>query len=320
MARELTWVAPDGLTLPLQYSQSDVFAGLDTQLAGTPPVRSTLDAVPFQSGSRWRYVDHGPRDVIIPIHIAGDTLVDLETAMDNLARVTNPTSADGRLRASRHDGTIRELFCRLVEAVPINEYTDRVEVWSGALRLLAADPYWYDTADSAAFISTGGGGATDIPGTSFDAPIEFDANTLPFDGVAPVLATTSGSGFFPFFPLRLGSSEALTDVVIENTGHVDAWPVFTITGPVSDVKVVNTSTGEQFTLIGNLGANKTLTIDTRPGRKVITDQAGTRVFPITGDSSLWPLTVGQNVITAQMGGSTAASSIVIRWRRRWLTA
>ena len=68
-----------------------------------------------------------------------------------------------------------------------------------------------------------------------------------------------------------------------------------------------------------LGVGQTLTIDTRPGRKLIVDENGAAVFPITGDSSLFPFVVGSNRINVTMAGSSAASSIVTRWRRRWLS-
>jgi Phage tail protein len=52
----------------------------------------------------------------------------------------------------------------------------------------------------------------------------------------------------------------------ENTGDVDAWPLFEITGPVNRPILDNQTTGRSFLVVGNIAAGQTVTIDSRTGR------------------------------------------------------
>lgn len=316
--------------MSLSYDDTaDVFAGMDVHVAGMPPVRASSDPVPLQSGTRWRQVDYGPRDVDVPVLVAAVTLPALEAAVDRLSTAIDPTRGDGRIQVSRHDGSIRELVCRYIGGWTITEATNTDPVWAAVLSFQAADPFWSDTSDISVTFTLGGVAEPTAPppsgGTApgFDsAAVEFDAAVV-FDGtesVAGVAGGTSSGGFFPFFPLRLGASELAQVFTITNTGQQQAWPVWTIIGPASAVTVKNTTTGEQFVLAVNLLPGETITIDTRPGRKNITNNAGQSVFPITGDSSLWALLAGVNVVSVTFSGATAATAVTARWRRRWLSA
>jgi hypothetical protein len=52
----------------------------------------------------------------------------------------------------------------------------------------------------------------------------------------------------------------------ENTGDVDAWPLFEVTGPVNSPIIENTTTGRSFLVSGVIPAGVTVTIDSRTGR------------------------------------------------------
>jgi hypothetical protein len=52
----------------------------------------------------------------------------------------------------------------------------------------------------------------------------------------------------------------------ENTGDVDAWSLFEITGPVNSPIIENQTTGRTFMVVGTVGAGQTVTIDSRSGR------------------------------------------------------
>lgn len=51
----------------------------------------------------------------------------------------------------------------------------------------------------------------------------------------------------------------------DNMGDIDAWPIYTITGPVDFPVVTNEDTGEGFVITSTIGAGQTVTIDARTG-------------------------------------------------------
>lgn len=285
--RTLTWIDADGAETVLDPT-GEVFAAPGVAIAGMPPIRSSVLTVPLQPGGRWQQVDHGPRDVSIPIALSTSTLAELEDAMDTLVRALDPTRGDGRLRVTRHDATARELTCRYIDSLTITEATAEVPAWTSALILRAVDPYWYDTSDTSLAVAPG------------EAP-----------------------GFFPFFPLRLGASETVVATTVTNSGQAATWPVITINGPADSVVASNLTTGQSFTLEYTVDAGETVTIDTRPGVKTVTTSTDPDVSLfgyLTDDSEMWALAVGSNALEITMTGSDETSLVDVRWRRRWLSA
>ena len=150
----------------------------------------------------------------------------------------------------------------------------------------ATDPYWYDTADI--------------------------VNTYVSGGTPPA--------FFPFFPLRLSSSSVFASPVVVNDGDVEAWPVWTIVGPGSAIVLRNLTVGSVLSLPVTLGVDEAVTIDTRPGVKTVRNSSGLSLFgSLTWDSALAALVKGPNTLALEMSGATPASSIMLSYRRRFLT-
>lgn len=281
--RRLTWVAPDGAVT--SFGGAPVLAAPGVQFAGMPQVRASELTVPMQAGNRWQHVNHGPREVAIPVLIAGDTLAGNEAAVDGLAWLVDPTRGDGKLRATRHDGSERELSCRYVSSLQITEATAFDAAWQSMLVFRAVDPYWYDSSSQTVIVA---------PGPS--------------------------PSFFPFFPLKLGASEASDSVSVVNDGQVEVWPVWSITGP-GTFSASNDSLGEEWVLEHELGGGEIVTIDTRPGIKtVVSSSAGDLFGALTDTSNLWPLGVGSNQVTLTVSGADEESRLVLSWRRGWLSA
>lgn len=279
--RRLTWIPPTGDPLSLALGGS-IYALSGVQTAGMPSVRTSEIIVPMQPGSRWQRVDHGPRDIVVPVDLSPDP----EAAMDTLVALIDPTVGDGRLRMTRSDSTERELFCRYIDGLVPVEQTDRLDGWLAALIFRAVDPYWYDRNPRTLSFSPGG----------------------------------AGQDFFPFFPLVLGASEIASDASVVNDGHVATWPVWTITGP-GTVTATNQTTGETWELGHAIGEGETVTVDTRPGVKtVVSSTAGDLFAELSDVSSLWPLVTGSNEIAVEMASATPTSRLLLTWWRRWLTA
>lgn len=176
----------------------------------------------------------------------------------------------------------RELRCR-PRSLKLPRQHDVAQRWIEAVvEFYASDPWWYDVSDSSQDFAIG------TPAT-----------------------------FFPLFPMRLASSDVFADTTIDNTGDVEAWPVWIITGPATSIVLRNLTTGKLLTIAVPLSAGETVTVDTTRGVKTILTNTGFNAFGLA-TGNLWPLAEGSNSVRLEMSGATAASTISLRWRRRWM--
>lgn len=96
-----------------------------------------------------------------------------------------------------------------------------------------------------------------------------------------------------------------------NRGDRDAWPVFTITGPVDSPVITNETTGDAFIIVGNLAAGETITIDSRTG---VVDPSSTRLV-----GRPWKLVLGNNTVRwrATSGSFDPNANLRVAWRSTW---
>lgn len=283
MAETTTWIDSDGgeLLLDVDWAVVGRFA---------PDAELVAEGVPGQPGQRLREARHGVHEFTMPFWREAATEAALRADLRDVVARMDPVRGDGRIRVVAPGGDSREIVCRVASGLGVNETLGQD---SGLLsqRLApvfrAYEPYWTATADT--IINYPGGG---------------------------VVAT-----FFPFFPLKLSASETIADTDVTNEGDVDAWPVWTLTGPATDVVAENLTTGKSWSLTPSpaLIAGQSATVDTRPGVKTVLRSDGVNLFPgLSASSSLWPLRRGVNRVRVSMGGSTAASNVRLAFRPRHL--
>ncbi len=283
MSETLIWIDPDGV---------QTYLDVDWAVKGRffPAVDFEEDGVPGQPGLRLRAVRHGVHEFTLPHWVDGTTETDLRSKLRLLVARMDPTRGDGWVRCVAPGGDVREIECRVAAGLDVDETLgQQAGILSQRLTLTfrAWDPYWAATADTT--ITYAGGG---------------------------VVAT-----FFPFFPMRLSASETIAADTVTNPGDVDSWPVWTVTGPATDMTATNNTTGKTLTLTfaPALTNPQTVTIDTRPGAKTVTRDDGTSLFSaLSLTSQLWPLARGSNSITVSVGGTTAASKVKLMFRPRYL--
>lgn len=276
MAESLVWIDVAGAELTLVKTRGATGRHM-------PPAIVREEVVPDGDGSRVRSVRFDARQVVVPIYVEGPARTDLIAAVRTLARAMNPKRGEGTLRSTAADGEIRDLRCRYVDGLGLEETFPQFAV--PTLLFRASDPFWYAATDQIVEYRTG-----------------------------------TPSTFFPLFPLTLSSSTVFGDVIVDNTGDVEAWPVWLVTGPGSDLVLRNVTTGYVIDLPITLAAGESLTIDTRPGERTVLKQDGTNLFPnLTDDSALWPLIEGDNRIQIEFSAATAASAVQLAYRRRFLT-
>jgi hypothetical protein len=284
----IAFVDPDGVVTTLTGQPDlEVLHGVDGRFM--PPVRFVGERVPGADGERLRDVTLGVRDVGLPIEVRKDTAADLRTRIRQLLPTLDPKEGEGKLRVTAPDSSQRELLCRYAGGFEGTEddQMSGLHFQRALLVFRAFDPLWYDVNYTSQQFTGSGSSAT----------------------------------FFPFFPLRLSSSEVFADVVISNTGDAEAYPEWLAEGPLTALILRNLTTGKLFELNVTLAAGETVAIDTRPGQKTVTKQNGTNLFSsLTTASSLWSLARGSNSVRIEMGGSGAGSKVTLSHKQRYLAA
>lgn len=290
------WIDADGVAHT--FAEVNGIVPGRSQGTGMPPVRRSDIRVPGRAGAFNLDRTYGERTWALAVTLATTGPTTLEEAIAAWARRFNVLRGPGQIRRTRSDGTTRRvLYCDYEDGFGIDQAQG---IWnSGAqgavLMFFAADPFWYDDADTVVPFTTGGAGL----------------------GFFPIPNPTTGSF------ITLASSEVYGSVTVDNDGDVPVFPVWTIEGPGSDISLQNLTTGEELTLSAagglSLVAGETLTIDTRPGETLL-EVDGTNVARYLSDaSSLWPLALGDNLLQVSMAGATGASSVELSYLRGWLT-
>lgn len=247
-----------------------------------PDVQIDEQAVPGEDGARFRLARFGPRQTVVPILLDGATDVAYRAAVRALAASLNPKRGRGLLRAT-FDGAVREIDAIYVDGMGFTE--DFPVHGKPSLLFRHLDPFWYDSATTTQAFTSG------TPQT-----------------------------FFPIFPIRLSSSTVFASTTVTNTGDVEAWPVWTITGPGSGLVLRNLTTGKVLALTRTFVAGEVVTIDTSPGAKTVLTAAGASLFSSLTSRQFWPLSSGANSIQVELSAATAASSVNLAYRRRFLSA
>ncbi|MEU8327306.1 phage tail family protein [Micromonospora sp. NPDC048839] len=225
-----------------------------------------------------------PRDIDIPIYVAGWHRSDLKARLSRLAvMLANPCT----LRLVEDDGSdwstdvVRVGGGQYTYGVDTNGETDLRTV----ITLRAGDPYWtYSRATSKRITNAGAG-----------------------RGLVGKLAS-----------LKVASSQAIGTMALENElGDADAYPLWTVTGPGRDFRAISRS-GESFHWTGVLAAGERLVIDTRSG--TVRDGNGVnRYADLAAAPRLWRIPPGITEATASLDSTTTSSSITCTWRpRKWM--
>jgi hypothetical protein len=279
----VVWIDPDGVTTTLEHmSFSNRFM---------PPVIFDADGVPGQPGEVFREVEHGTREFGVVFDVVASGEANTRAAVRAMVKSLNPKRGASKMRVTSPLGDQREITCRYSGGAGLDEKVgdDSGPDWQQfGVTLLAHDPYWYDVS-----------------------PIE-QSFTI----------TAQAPNFFPILPIHLAASELAVDSSVDNTGDVQAWPIWTIDGPGSGIKLSNLSTGK-FTWFPDLVlvAGQTLVIDSRPGFKSVVVDGSVNVYSeLSNDSSLWSYITGVNIVRLEMSGAdNAVSGLTMRYYRRFLS-
>lgn len=279
-----TWLAPDGTVWSLcDRSLPWITLATWSSVTGAAPIQLTTDDHP-RGGARIRHIQPMPRVMIWPVRVSAPTHLEFVAAVRQIAGAFTQTRrlGPGTIRISRPDGTSREIEAHY-EAGISGEPGQSVVRDLFAMSLFCEDPYWRDVTPT-------------VVARAFSAPLNY------YDPYASI-----------------SSGQVLGETTIANDGDVEAWPSWTITGPMTQLAATNHTTGEAFVLDATLLASQVATITTDPpsvrGPGGV-NWSGMLDWP---DAVLWGLVPGANDVDFAVAGAAAGTRIELSYKRRYET-
>lgn len=129
--------------------------------------------------------------------------------------------------------------------------------------------------------------------------------------------TTSGAFLSSLVALPVAASQAIGEITLDNTGDVDAYPLWEVYGPGRDLTVKSPS-GETLRWTGTLTAGEKLIVDTRAGT-VVDGTRANRYGLLAPAPRFWTIRPGVSTATASLLDTTSTSKIVCSWQpRKWM--
>lgn len=222
-------------------------------------------------GGVWRSTRRTVRDFDFPVVVTGSDRADVETKLRRLASALSDRNSAPHLRAVYSNGEgpfeIEVHYTGGAETVFGEDASLTFARW--AMTLQAPDPYW----------------------TSIDSESMFLGSDPDPRGLLPKLAA-----------LQVKSSQVIGEFTVENSGDVDAFPVWTFRGPMDSVTVTSAD-GRSFAYEAEIPEGETVTIDTKTGSVV--NQAGVNKYGNLGASpKLFPIPAGRSVVDVQAVGTS----------------
>jgi hypothetical protein len=279
-----TWTDPTGVVWPLSDTGDDVGWFTPPGPAGWNATSYELvtDSLP-RGGEQVRFVRAKPGSLTWPIYVWGDSHLQYVQRLRQIKKAFTMTlhrGLPGTLTVARPDGTARTI--RAYYSAGLEGQSGEGWLFStDAVTLFCPDGYWTDVSSITETRSY-------IPGSDFLNP----------------------------FP-TISDSLALGETSINNPGDVDAWPYWTVTGPMSALTGTNVTTGHEFVLTYGLNAGEQLTIAT--DRPMVRGPAGQNLAAYLNwpAAYLWSLMPGDNDVIFNLSGGAAGSQIQLSFRPRY---
>lgn len=258
---------------------------------GAPPIRRLTQRGPLQNGDTDVGFRLDARTMRIAVLARASTPAGFHADRETLLGMLRPGNDALKLRWT-FAGKQRQIDCHLADGLSLASGQMIANNFRDVFVLRASDPTWYDpSGGSVQFAQIGGG-------TPWAVPV--------------------------VFPTNFGASNLSGSAVI-SLSDANAWDTFPIiyaTGPVTNLVITNTATGDKLDFTNNsIGGNMTYTIDLRYGYKTVIDSSSVnRISQLTSDSNLatFRLIPGINTITVTGTSISAATNIYIQYNTRYI--
>lgn len=340
-----TWLDPDGTEWPLSLlgEQPGWFTMNGPAGWGATPIELVTDPLP-RGGEQVRFIRSKPRRIQWPMYIGGSNHLQHVDRKRRLTRAFTKTTQRGKpgwLIIARPDGRKRLIAAYYEQGLEGEAGEDHT--WAKpVITLFCPDGYWSADREVRAYREIVPGGTTN-PTDPGEPEVPTEPGTpgarKPFlnpfmtissskivsgggggdgggsgdDGGAGSGGDGGGSG--------TGGDSDLT--LINNPGDVEAWPVWTVRGPMTRLVAENVTLGTRFALTYTLLAEQTITITTNrptvrgPGNSNLTGKIDW--FNPVG-TELWPLIDGNNQIRFRVDGAGSGTRVDLVFTPRFETA
>lgn len=297
-----TWIDPDGVEWPLCNPEQGWFTMNGPAGWGSTPLELVVDPLP-RGGEQVRYIRSKPRRLQWPLYVGGDTHLEFVDRLRRISRAFTKTTQrgiSGWLRVARPDGRYRQIACYYEEGLEGQAGESHLYA-KPVIGLYCPDGFWAGDVPVVA--------EREFAGEDGD-PDEDISFYQPFMTVSSSRVVSGGGGPVP-------------STTIANDGDVEAWPTWTINGPISALTAVNLTTGGRFTLAYPLPAGQTITITTnRPSVRGPAGQILSRHIDWLNPAGteLWPLVDGANEISFVALGAGPGTRVRMAFTPRYDTA
>jgi len=243
----------NGITL----SPANGFTVQEIEGIHNPDMRiSREDLTGLDGGNIWARL-YGMRGISISGIVDGTDADDFFANQRALIRAFNKDSDDWFV-VTLWNGESKRIRAKAIQLPEMPMQEARVTFSTFRVEVLAEDPYWRDTSEE-----------------------EYTATLSQPVGLA-----------IPFIlPAIMGSSDNSNIITINNTGDIDVYPYVKVSGAVDTAVVVNITTGEQFSISGEIDSGSYVELEY--------DQSGKSVLK-DGTEKYWNNLIG-NFIRIQPG-------------------
>lgn len=286
---EYELVGPDGTIAVFNTSGDPDFVGYLKEVGGldSPEVREASEDIPGWDGAHHGSFFAGRRPVTLEGII--DPAVDYSPALrnakiDKLLRATNALREDALLKWQESGGVARQISLRRQQPTRITQRVPKAFLAA----LVAEDP-------------------------------RIVSQAIHTQSVLAGAISSSGEGFPLDFPLDFNEiSGTAGSISATNAGNGDAIPWFTVTGPITNPRLVNNTTGKELRLIYTLASGETLIVDGRD-RSIKLNGVVDRYSALDfANSEWWTLQPGANDVRLLSTAYSAPAALAISWRDTWL--
>ena len=263
---------------------------------GMAPLHRITQRGPLQQGDSDVDFRLDPRVLQIPLLITGSSITEHYAIRDKLLAIFSPSNVVGTLTITRPDDSQRSIATKILGGLSMD-----VDAKSGynvktIVQMRADDPTWYNPLQNT------------ISGTS--------------------IITGTPTPIPRIYPVTYGASGTINvNTAVAYGGTWNSYPNIVAVGPLNNLVIQNTSTGDTITLAANIAALTTYTFDLRYGYKTVVDQLGAnQLANITAASNLATFNLapmpqvigGVNNINISATGGTSASSVTLTYNNRFI--
>lgn len=250
---------------------------------GVPPVNVRIDDSAGDGGV-WRFTKRAVRDIDLPLLISGISEADVEAKLRRVANILHDHKGATTIIANYPTGESWEIKGHYTGGAE-TQFGDDTKVtfcrWVVTLR--CPTPYWTRTNSEQYNVGTGSTGR----------------------GLIPNLAE-----------LQVSSSQALGVIEVENSGDVEAYPVWQLRGPSSTVTITDINTGKQFIYDGVINTDETVIIDTNTGTVTDKDTGANLYANLAASPKLFPIAAGISSVSIVATDADADTLISLAYQPR----